>query len=279
MVKLQSIPSIRHALDLFVCNETLDSAGTSAVVFAPHPDDETLGCGGTIILKREAGTPVSIIFMTDGCASHRQLMPPEQMRRLRKDEALQAAEVLGVAPGNVHFLNFEDGGLSSCEEAAVTPVLALLEQLGPEEVFVTCRDDGTADHEATYRIVMEAARRSGRSMRICEYPVWCWHQWPWVPQPLRCNLDMLRVFGRFLRSGGGLAPWLQFRSGVKIREVHRRKREALARHRSQMIALIADVSWSTLPDVAEGRFLELFFQDYEVFRCSVTRRGSIRPGG
>ena len=37
-----------------------------AIVFAPHPDDETLGCGGTILKKRSLGAPVEVVFLTDG---------------------------------------------------------------------------------------------------------------------------------------------------------------------------------------------------------------------
>jgi hypothetical protein len=36
----------------YLCDETRERAKTSAIVFAPHQDDETLGCGGTVILKR-----------------------------------------------------------------------------------------------------------------------------------------------------------------------------------------------------------------------------------
>jgi hypothetical protein len=47
----------------------------SAVVFAPHPDDETLGCGGTIVRKIRAGARVRLVVMTDGGSSHRELLP------------------------------------------------------------------------------------------------------------------------------------------------------------------------------------------------------------
>jgi LmbE family N-acetylglucosaminyl deacetylase len=40
------------------------------VVFSPHPDDETLGCGSTIIKKKRLGADVTIVFMTDGSKSH-----------------------------------------------------------------------------------------------------------------------------------------------------------------------------------------------------------------
>src|SRR5687768_6580034 len=41
-----------------------EELGRSAMVFAPHPDDETLGCGGTILQKRRAGASMRIVFMT-----------------------------------------------------------------------------------------------------------------------------------------------------------------------------------------------------------------------
>jgi len=44
--------------------------GCTATVFSPHPDDETLGCGGTIIKKKRAGAEVKIFYMTDGRKSH-----------------------------------------------------------------------------------------------------------------------------------------------------------------------------------------------------------------
>ncbi len=41
-----------------------------AMVFSPHQDDETLGCGGMIARKREQGIPVVVTFLTDGRGSH-----------------------------------------------------------------------------------------------------------------------------------------------------------------------------------------------------------------
>ena len=46
-------------------------ATRSALVLAPHPDDETIGCGATILRKVAAGTPVTVFVATDGRHSHR----------------------------------------------------------------------------------------------------------------------------------------------------------------------------------------------------------------
>src|SRR5690349_19075047 len=45
---------------------TSQAAARSCLVLAPHPDDETLGCGATIMRKRAAGTPVHVVIATDG---------------------------------------------------------------------------------------------------------------------------------------------------------------------------------------------------------------------
>src|SRR5207248_577693 len=46
-----------------------DELGRSAIVFAPHQDDEVLGCGGTIVRKLRAGADVTVVFLTDGSAA------------------------------------------------------------------------------------------------------------------------------------------------------------------------------------------------------------------
>jgi len=237
-------------------------------VFAPHPDDETLGCGGTIILKRAAGASVKLVFMTDGSTSHRRFLAGEELSRLRKSEALAAARVLGLAPGDVQFLDFPDSKLGSWHDMAVDAVLAILRQHRPKEVFVPYEADGTPDHEATWRIVTEAVAHSDLALRFYEYPVWFWNQWPWVPFKVTCNRETGQTFWRMCRAGFGLECFKKFRAGVFVGDVLEQKRDALGQHRSQMTALKPGVAWPTLPEVSGGDFLKCFFQEFEVFRCA-----------
>ena len=70
----------------------------SVMVFSPHQDDETLGCGGTIALKREHGIPVTVVFLTDGGQGFVDLDAHSQGKiiQTRKQEAVTALEVLGA---------------------------------------------------------------------------------------------------------------------------------------------------------------------------------------
>jgi LmbE family N-acetylglucosaminyl deacetylase len=269
-IRRSLITRLRHAPGL-----RLDR---SAVIFAPHQDDETLGCGGTIILKTEAGARITIVFLTDGSTSHRRFMPAAELTRIRKQEALGAAELLGVTCTNIHFLDFPDGRLSHCHGAAVSEVSALLGRARPEQVFVPYRADGTPDHEATYRIVTEALHDFVLEPTLFEYPVWLWNQWPWVPLNLRPNRESLGALWRLFRSGMGLRTLEEFETAVFVGDVLPAKRHALDQHRSQMTQLLPAVEWPTLSDVSGGAFLHCFFQDFEIFRRTeaVARRDSDR---
>jgi LmbE family N-acetylglucosaminyl deacetylase len=239
---------------------------SAAVVFAPHQDDETLGCGGTMTLKAQAGTPISCVFMTDGGTSHRGLIDENDLRHIRRCEALEATAVLGLTPEQVRFLDFPDSQLARHIHAAEVRVAEILEALAPEEVFVPYRSDGTPDHEATYRIVVAAARRFKRPVRLLEYPVWFWNQWPWVPLPVAPSRDTMKAAKAAWNGRFGRRLLREFRSGAFIKNVLDRKREALVRYRSQMTVLRSGRQWPTLEDVSEGEFLRCFFDDFEVFR-------------
>lgn len=56
--------------------------GARAVIVAPHPDDEILGCGGVLQLLHAAGRSLLLISITDGTASHpgSSAWPPERLR-------------------------------------------------------------------------------------------------------------------------------------------------------------------------------------------------------
>ena len=118
-----------------------DLAAT-ALVFSPHQDDETLGCGGTIIRKREAGAEIKIVFMTDGSQSHHHFIPEDELIALRQQEAVKAAQTLNVAAEDVVFFGFRDGELQQSSARAIALVRELLVQNQPQQEIgrASCRE-------------------------------------------------------------------------------------------------------------------------------------------
>ena len=248
----------------------LDDAalGRPAMVFAPHQDDETLGCGATIMRKRQAGAAVQVVFMADGSSSHSHIISGSQLRMIRSLEAVAACEALGVPREAVHFLDFKEGRLAQFEEAAAGRVVALLEEAPPEQIFVPYATDPHEDHIATTRVVREAVRRSGLQVEVYEYPIWLWVHWPWAMRPLRRGaLRLPHRLWTTLRDSVGTGPRLlrDFQVRVPIGELLERKEAALAQHKSQVTRLTQPHRWRVLGDVSGGEFLACFFREYELF--------------
>ncbi|WP_049561086.1 PIG-L deacetylase family protein [Limnoraphis robusta] len=237
----------------------------SAIVFAPHQDDETLGCGGTIIRKKQAGAEVKVVFMTDGGKSHAHLISEDELKSIRAQEALAAAQKLGLSQTDILFLEVPDGTLANHQEAAIQKVAKILLKYLPEEIFVPYHQDGISDHNATAYIVLLALRRCGFNSTVYEYPIWFFNHWPWTPfegdfkKFLLTLSQNIKYSWRFLK---------EFKSSVYIGEVLDQKRSALEEHKSQVTQLILDPQWLTLRDVSQGDFLDCFFQNYELFRSS-----------
>jgi LmbE family N-acetylglucosaminyl deacetylase len=96
---------------------------TRLLVISPHPDDETLGCGGLIARVRGAGGQVRVVFLTNGDAfkvaagrEERKIRPtPEDLVEFgaeRQREAMLAGIRLGLRPSDLDFLGFPDRGLT-----------------------------------------------------------------------------------------------------------------------------------------------------------------------
>jgi LmbE family N-acetylglucosaminyl deacetylase len=174
----------------------------SALVVAPHPDDETFGCGGAVALLARAGAALDVAFVTDGAASHpgHPRVAPGALAARRRAEARQATQILGVDPQRVWFLDESDGTLAGlgADEArrAAARIAGLLARIGPDAVLLPCRLDGSSEHDAAFALVARALRDSDLNPRILEFPVWSW----WNPRRLvRPLLTARRVWRLDLR--------------------------------------------------------------------------------
>ena len=166
--------------------------GHRAVIVAPHPDDEILGCGGLLYLLNELGRRLALVAVTDGDGSHPRsaLWPASRLRNTRPLETREALRRLHLERATVTRLAIPDGQVSAQEEDLHR---RLFELLTPQDiVFVTWRLDGHPDHEATGRAAVEACRLRG--IRCIEVPIWTWH-WaapgdPRVPWERARRLDL-----------------------------------------------------------------------------------------
>ncbi len=80
------------------------------IVIAPHPDDESLACGGLIAEACREGLRGKVVIVSDGAGSHpnSKAYPPDQLRALREEEARRAAAELGLGPEEIIFLGLAE---------------------------------------------------------------------------------------------------------------------------------------------------------------------------
>ncbi len=194
----------------------------TCLILAPHPDDESLGCGGLIAACSAADRPALVVILTDGAGSHpnSRAFPPERLRALRQQEARNAVEHLGLPPDHIVFLGQPDTEAPR-EGSVFTAVVDRLTELvrrepGCTAILAPWLHDPHHDHEAASLVAAEVAARTG--IRAVAYPVWGWTLPPDAPIPVPVGTGWRLDVAAFLPS----------------------KQRAIQAHRSQYGGLIID---------------------------------------
>lgn len=232
-----------------VCRDAVDDLGRT-LVLVPHPDDETLGCGGVLALLGRAGAAVRVVLFTGGAGSHRQSReyPAARLRALRRREMTAALRELGHGAHCLVTLDLPDGGAPTADDPdfarVVSKLIHITRRFRPDTVLMPSRDDARADHRATCEAGILACVIAAPEARRLEYPVW--------------GAD-----------AGSLVVW-----HVDIGTVVDDKQRALARHRSQLGENVRhDPDGFTLPPELLARSLR------SVETCFVAHEGHlhVRP--
>ena len=217
--------------------------GRDPLVLAPHPDDESLGCGGLLASSAGSGGRPAVLVLTDGAGSHpnSRSHPPARLRDLRESEARQATGALGVAPDRVAFLRLPDTAAPTQGapfEAAVAAIAAALRDWRCGVLLAPWRHDPHGDHLAAHLMAEETASRAGVLHLV--YPVWGW------ALPADTPLD-----------GPAPAGWR-----LDIAAQRSAKARAVAAHRSQYAGLIDD---DPAGFQLSASFLNHFNADFETY--------------
>ena len=236
-----------QAFPFSTLTERLGNGGL--VVVAPHPDDESLGCGGLIAEACAENRPVRVVIVSDGAGSHpaSRSYPEQRLTNLRETEAKEAAGELGLDPlRDLVFLRLPDRHVPSTGPAAdnaTDAIVGCVTAVDARALFVSWRHDPHGDHQAAYRIARGVQQRIPH-IRLYEYSVWGSALSPATP--------IEQAFGGFR---------------IRIDRHQIKKRRAIAAHRSQTTDLIDDdpsgfrLSASDLARF-EGPY-EVFFEGFD----------------
>ena len=186
------------------------------LIVAAHPDDEVLGCGGTIARHADAGDQVQVLIVAEGATSRQQ----QRDRNQASDElsalaqaAQQAGAILGAQ--GVELLDLPDNRLDSLDRLdLIKQIEERIARHQPHVVYVHHAGDVNIDHRRLHEAVVTACR-------------------PTPGQPVR-RLLSFEVASSTEWQPPGSAPAFEPNWFVDISAQWLRKREALEAYASEM---------------------------------------------
>lgn len=214
----------------------------TVLVVAAHPDDEVLGCGGTIARHAEDGDQVQVLIVAEGATSRLQ----ERDRNQAKDDLLtladaahKAASILGAT--GIEFLDLPDNRLDSLERLdLIKQIEERIMRLQPDIVYVHHAGDVNVDHRRLHEALVTACRPVRRflSFEVASSTEW---------QP------------------PGSAPGFQPNWFINITRQWERKRDALAAYASEMRPWPHARSLEALEHIARWRGSQVGVEAAEAF--------------
>ena len=128
----------------------------NVLVVASHPDDEVLGCGGTLYNLKKNGAKISGLFLSDGESSRKHLKINKLILN-RKKQAIKAGKIIGIKKSI--FGNFPDNLMDS---VPLLKIIQFIEKqikiIKPDAIFTHFESDLNIDHQITNKAVVTACR-------------------------------------------------------------------------------------------------------------------------
>lgn len=136
-------------------------------VFAPHPDDESIGCGGLLALLAQQRCDIQVVLVSDGSGAGG--LPPGASQ-IREQEFIRALGELGIS--NYRLLNFPDGDVQPNEflKQSLTDCLA---DFLPDAVVMPSILDLHRDHRVIAEMLFGISNAFPSIQMLIQYEVWC----------------------------------------------------------------------------------------------------------
>jgi LmbE family N-acetylglucosaminyl deacetylase len=137
------------------------------LILSPHPDDEALGCAGTLMLLKSQGISSTIVYLTSGEKLYEESSVHIAQKRI--EEARRASSMLCCK--DAIFLGYPDGEVTHYSEEIYERLYKIIEKEKPDIVFSPSEIDFHSDHIATAKIALRLFN-SSRSFRLAFYEIY-----------------------------------------------------------------------------------------------------------
>lgn len=144
---------------------------SNILVISPHPDDESIGCGGTLRRHVLEGDTVQVVFLTSGERGGHGRSREDTMR-IREQEAREAAAILGLA--EIEFWRVPNGSLRMTKKL-IDRLSSRLNEWPADIIYTTHDREMHPEHRAAARLVRRAV--SGLSAKTAKPKVFMFEVW------------------------------------------------------------------------------------------------------
>lgn len=148
---------------LYTPFHTTDLTGHRVLVLAPHADDETFACGGSLALHRQTDDRVKVVVLTDGSKGDIKIEGTNDYINIRQQEAQQACNVLGVV--DIEFWDSPDRSLAK-DKNVYNQLANLLETYRPSLIYAPSPLEYHPDHQATAYHLWQVVQASQLDIKI-----------------------------------------------------------------------------------------------------------------
>lgn len=207
------------------------------VVFAPHPDDEIYGCGGSILKWIDEGHEVHVIYITDNRVliswgrAHDQLIEEktkpysnlneDEIAEIGLKEAEEVAKSFGFTKNNTHLFKFHDQDASNRIDDGVKLAINIIKDA--DRIVLPSDKNNHIDHQATHVIAKSAAITLGLTQ--VEFYVYAIYNVIKVPMDRQIKIDMARYRDRLHEIMGLYKTQLCLKDSSMGREALKRRRK------------------------------------------------------
>ncbi|MCF7822776.1 MAG: PIG-L family deacetylase [Candidatus Marinimicrobia bacterium] len=163
-VKLTDLQSCSNVLNTKRFNRNLQPLEIEVpdakriLVIAPHPDDDIIGAGGTLIKAKAIGADIHVLYVTNGL--------PEHAEAIRK-ETLSVCEQIGTTP---HFLDCQARAIPINDRDVNSKVQKIVTELKPDLIFTSFLLDDHDDHRRVNHLLLEVL--DNKKLPKCE--IWAY---------------------------------------------------------------------------------------------------------
>lgn len=124
------------------------------LVVAPHPDDETLGCGGTLLKHKNSGDKIYWMIVTN--IQSKDGWPEEEVQK-RQKEIHQVADMYGFE--KIFKLDFPTTMLDTIPyNDLIAKMSAVIQEVKPSIVYLPNRSDVHTDHQVTFKVAVSCCK-------------------------------------------------------------------------------------------------------------------------